>query len=1000
MKVFIAFLVFASVAASDSLAQSPSVEYEYDKYGNCTATTTKAAGGVVLEKTTYTYDAYRRKTSMVEAAHTSEGLPPHQRRQWNWVYDRYFDAEGGLPPRLIDASAHTSAQWRVQIEPAYDATGNRRLSAQKFDYNDQIIEASSGLYVAPNGDYTPSPDTEVHSFSYDPNGNKQSSTDPRGRVTTYEYDLRNRLWKTIEPLNRITETLYDTTNNKTLVKFPVESAGQRTQQWLDYDGFGQPGRFIDERNNTTNLTYWWGPMKKLRTVTTHRSNDGGGTEPQLTTFMNDGMGRQLQILFPDLSYEDSTYEFGQLKTFKTRKGQVKTINYDARGREISHSFSGDSAPKVSRSWDDANRLSTICNIFSTIDYGYDGSGLVATEGNAIAGSGPRRLTIYQRYRDGSVSDVQYPNGVSIHRDYTARGQLKRVADNIGGSSIQTVGYTYLPDGKVDFQDHRSGIRTQFGYDARGFTNLVRNYNVSSGQELSRRDYHRDTRDRIVAFQKGNGNPANPMEDGRGDHYWYDAEGQLTDAYYGAVDPVNNPHAQVRQDHFEYDQLGNRQSPNNQYNNLLASKGWMKFLRKDNGLNQYRAWWDYAVINYDDDIGGDWGAPQRANGVLMQDGYVTAGYNALNQMMMVNTAAMGSDWMFFGYDPLGRCVKRWSGALDLSLPFPSIPAATSNPATYFYYDGWNLIQEGPSATNAARLYVHGGRVDEIVASYNAATSVIAYHYYDASGHATLLTDGTGQIKEQYYYDAFGKPRVYNASGTVYYDGVSPHGNRFFFTGREYLSELKLYDYRNRMYQPELGRFLQPDPKHFAAGDYNLYRYCHNDPVNKSDPDGLLGLFGMPDFESAGVRVSSDMTDPSNESPGAVAFRMLQAIPFPARLFGIPAIKAAPQLARETAFARGLASEARVLREFGAVRNTTSVATAEGRAIPDALTRTQLIEVKDAAKVTLDRQLRIETQAAAESGRQSVLITGTNTHVSEPAKKAFDVIIRRPDLGPKQ
>ena len=42
----------------------------------------------------------------------------------------------------------------------------------------------------------------------------------------------------------------------------------------------------------------------------------------------------------------------------------------------------------------------------------------------------------------------------------------------------------------------------------------------------------------------------------------------------------------------------------------------------------------------------------------------------------------------------------------------------------------------------------------------------------------------------------------------------------------------------MYQPELGRFLQPDPKEFAGGDYNLYRYCHNDPVNKNDPMGLL------------------------------------------------------------------------------------------------------------------------------------------------------------------
>ena len=40
----------------------------------------------------------------------------------------------------------------------------------------------------------------------------------------------------------------------------------------------------------------------------------------------------------------------------------------------------------------------------------------------------------------------------------------------------------------------------------------------------------------------------------------------------------------------------------------------------------------------------------------------------------------------------------------------------------------------------------------------------------------------------------------------------------------------------MYQPELGRFRQPDPKQFAAGDYNLCRYCHNDPINKNDPFG--------------------------------------------------------------------------------------------------------------------------------------------------------------------
>src|SRR5256885_8049196 len=82
----------------------------------------------------------------------------------------------------------------------------------------------------------------------------------------------------------------------------------------------------------------------------------------------------------------------------------------------------------------------------------------------------------------------------------------------------------------------------------------------------------------------------------------------------------------------------------------------------------------------------------------------------------------------------------------------------------------------------------------------------------------------------------------------WQGYSPYGNRFLFTGREWLADLRLYDFRNRLYQPELGRFMQPDPKEFAAGDYNLYGYCQNDPVNKTDPFGLVppgdGLMDLP------------------------------------------------------------------------------------------------------------------------------------------------------------
>jgi len=59
----------------------------------------------------------------------------------------------------------------------------------------------------------------------------------------------------------------------------------------------------------------------------------------------------------------------------------------------------------------------------------------------------------------------------------------------------------------------------------------------------------------------------------------------------------------------------------------------------------------------------------------------------------------------------------------------------------------------------------------------------------------------------------------------------------YTGREF-SPFGFYEYRARAYHPGLGRFTSEDPKLFDAGDYNLFRYCHNDPIDNVDPMGLM------------------------------------------------------------------------------------------------------------------------------------------------------------------
>jgi RHS repeat-associated protein len=67
-------------------------------------------------------------------------------------------------------------------------------------------------------------------------------------------------------------------------------------------------------------------------------------------------------------------------------------------------------------------------------------------------------------------------------------------------------------------------------------------------------------------------------------------------------------------------------------------------------------------------------------------------------------------------------------------------------------------------------------------------------------------------------------------------LSVYGNTIMFTARNWDVESGNYYYRARMYSPNLGRFLQPDPIGYAD-NMNMYSYCGNNPMNWIDPMGL-------------------------------------------------------------------------------------------------------------------------------------------------------------------
>lgn len=98
----------------------------------------------------------------------------------------------------------------------------------------------------------------------------------------------------------------------------------------------------------------------------------------------------------------------------------------------------------------------------------------------------------------------------------------------------------------------------------------------------------------------------------------------------------------------------------------------------------------------------------------------------------------------------------------------------------------------------------------------------------------LTDSKQKTVESYTYDSFGKIRLHKGNKSR---------NTFTYTGRQYDRETGLYYYRNRYYDPKIGRFLTQDPLGTVDG-YNLYTYVKNNPVNFMDPFGLASIRSRP------------------------------------------------------------------------------------------------------------------------------------------------------------
>jgi RHS repeat-associated protein len=175
---------------------------------------------------------------------------------------------------------------------------------------------------------------------------------------------------------------------------------------------------------------------------------------------------------------------------------------------------------------------------------------------------------------------------------------------------------------------------------------------------------------------------------------------------------------------------------------------------------------------------------------------------------------GSTSASFRYDDQGRRIQKTEGGV----------------ATNYLYDGPNLYAEYPSAgwTTADALYVQAGLdlpLARLTGSIASPSATASYYHADGLGSLLALTNATGSVTATQRFDAFGLKLA--GAGTVPTYG---------YTGREPDATGLVY-YRARYYDPTVGRFTQRDPVGYLDG-INRYAYVGNNPVNFTDPNGLL------------------------------------------------------------------------------------------------------------------------------------------------------------------
>ena len=590
-------------------------------------------------------------------------------------------------------------------------------------------------------------DQAISYFTYDGAGNQKTAKNPRGNQTTFNYDQRDRLTSVLRPLAQTTTYAYDQASNK--IKETRPDLKFRT-----WDTF-------DNRNRVKHMTGFLGDG-------TSYVYDFAGNMTQMTDskgaiygFGYDFLSRKTSATYPVdagnvVRTETWSYnEAGNLARYKNPNDQIQQFTYDNRNRQIESEWQS-GFPDITTVYDAASRVTSVATADgTTVGFGYDNANRQTSEDQTLTGF-PLRHIAMTVDADGNRASISLAGVYTLYYQYTQRQQMSLVST----STAAYYGFTYDLNGNITKQqDKVQGLdSTNFTYDALDRVTLCTQTGAND-VSFATSHYDYDLNNNIQDTYRDE-------QAGKGERFGYDYANQLTSAVYNADNvQTPNPTNYDRSVSYTCDAL-NRTSMND--NGAVTNY-------TSNGLNQLTAVTGMAST-YDQNFN-----QKKINGWVYT-------YDPARRVGNATNSTTGQSTQF-SYDGLNRCVKR----------------VTDGVTTLITYDGWKPIAEWDTAGTRTAWNMYGPGPDQILMRYRASDASYLHYHADQFGSVKFLLNSANTGIEKYTYDAFGAPKITDWAGNVRTD--SAYGNRFMFTGREYLSTIGIYDYRNRMYSPLLGGFCK-------------------------------------------------------------------------------------------------------------------------------------------------------------------------------------------------